>query len=186
MYTSSVGIIITLSVVRTILSVVNIYSDGCMHIRVSCTYYSISCKHFAKFMSVTPSVVGTSYCISCTHYSSCTHCSVGCMPYSVSCVHYSVKLWKVWTQESFHCGQQKEPTTLLTVQLDFFLICFIPVLYWLICMVWMVCGLEGPGVQFKGPSDVTVITWMHMQVMEQSLLYIRFASTGNSGTQLLH
>ena len=111
MYTSSVGIIITLSVVRTILSVVNIYPDGCMHIHISCTYYSISCKHFAKFMSVTPSVVGTSYCISCTHYSSCTHCSVGCMLYSVSCVHYSVKLWKVWTQESFHCGQQKEPAT---------------------------------------------------------------------------
>ena len=191
MYTSSVGIIITLSVVRTILSVVNIYSDGCMHIRISCTYYSISCKHFAKFMSVTPSVVGTSYCISCTHYSSCTHCSVGCMPYSVSCVHCSVKLWNdpgvisLWATKGA-CHLFLVSGTLLTVQLDFFLICSIPVLYWLICMVWMVCGLEGPGVQFKGPSDVTVIMWMHMQVMQQSLLYIRFASTGNSGTQLLH
>ena len=50
----------------------------------------------------------------------------------------------------------------------------------------MVLGLEGPGVEFKGPSDVTVITLMHTQVMQQSLLYIRFASTGNSGTKVLH
>ena len=97
----------------------NYYCVSCTHYSVSCkhllcrlyvcTYYSISCKHFAKFMSATLPLVCTSYCVSCMHYSSCTHYSVGCMPYSVSCVHYSVKLWKVWTQESFHCGQQKEP-----------------------------------------------------------------------------
>ena len=33
-------------------------------------------------------------------------------------------------------------------------------------------------------SDVTVITRMHMQVMYQSLLHIRFASIGNSGTSI--
>ena len=106
----SVGIIITLSVVRTILSVVNIYSVGYMHI-------CISCKHFATIISVTLSVVNIysvscmHNCVSCTHYSSCRHYSVGCMPYSVSCVHYSVKLWKAATRESFHCGRLKEPAT---------------------------------------------------------------------------
>ena len=144
----------------------NYYSVSCTHYSVSCkhllfrlyvcTYYSISCKHFAKFMSVTLPLVCTSYCVSCMHYSSFTHYSVGCMPYSVSCVHDSVKLWKVWTQRSFHCGQQKEPA-IYSWSASLFLLyswifsrsVHIPVLYQLICMVWMVCGLEGPVVEFK-------------------------------------
>ena len=40
-------------------------------------------------------------------------------------------------------------------------------------LICMVCDLEGPGVEFKVRLviDITLITWMHMQVMQQSLLH---------------